>query len=192
MLADPGPRSRLRTDRAVHPARRKTASVAPADPLCRIGSPASGAYFQGRRRAGDRERWLTARRASRTRRQDFRTGQPVRHRLPSSRSPRRPLRSTCRPGRPKCSSWPIRRPFPHSWPPTCCRRPSTDPTPRPILLTPSRGLAEQVVREVERQLAELPRRRTAALAHSRTAASSCWTSSGRDDRDSATPTRRST
>ena len=33
-----------------------------------------------------------------------------------------------------------------------------------VLLTPSRGLAEQVAREVERQLAALPRRQTAALA----------------------------
>ena len=38
------------------------------------------------------------------------------------------------------------------------------PDSQTVLLTPSRGLAEQVAREVERQLAALPRRQTAALA----------------------------
>lgn len=38
------------------------------------------------------------------------------------------------------------------------------PDSQTVLLTPSRGLAEQVAREVERQLATLPRRQTAALA----------------------------
>ena len=38
------------------------------------------------------------------------------------------------------------------------------PDSQTVLLTPSRGLAEQVAREVERQLAVLPRRQTAALA----------------------------
>ena len=59
------------------------------------------------------------------------------------------------------------------------------PDSQTVLLTPSRGLAEQVAREVERQLATLPRRQTAALAieNSRIVVDRRAGLSGRDDRD---------
>ena len=71
-----GPRSRLRTDRAVHPSaeRRKRS---PRRVVCGVGRRRP-AHIQGRRSAGDRSDGL--RHAEHpARRQDFRTGQPVRH-----------------------------------------------------------------------------------------------------------------
>ena len=82
--------------------------------------------------------------------------------------------SICRPGLPKCSSWPIRQPFRHSWPPTCCRRPSTGPTPRPSCSLrragwPSKSPGKWSDSSLRCLAGKQPRSR------SRTAVSSCWT-----------------